>query len=262
MKRLIILLALLIGVGATALLTAQAAPTGAVISTAILSTDSLLITLTTLPTQIDTTEVIYFTPWSSTDTVVVGGVGDSTATTYRFGVAGPLKQMIVMLRTRNGSAQTAISNKDSVTTHPVQIDDIGGRKPFMFRKVATDNSWPYGGDASHNMDYTFDLNGKDASDYSMVYNQLPYNGVNIRATQAGDSCVATLYFYQVRRSYAYDDTLLYRSTVIADSVNVTVTGLKTGSVSLPVGSLFQMYLYTLTGNGKDSDYTIELTGSE
>jgi len=157
---------------------------------------------------------------------------------------------------RGATGLTDVSELDTVATYKTQLGDFG-RKGFLSRYLATDASWP-AYDSYRSLDYVFDLSGVAASDYSLIYYSKEYNGVDIIASQAGDSVKASLYFLPVHIVPTKTDTMFYRDTVIADSVASFDTGLTRASVSLPVGMFYQVYIYTLAGNGKDADIKIYL----
>ncbi|MBU2051532.1 MAG: hypothetical protein KKH61_21485, partial [Gammaproteobacteria bacterium] len=153
-----------------------------------------------------------------------------------------------------GAGDTDISTPDTLRLYYPQMGDRT-RANFLYRKLATANSWPQTG----TYDYIFDLDDIGAKDSSLVYYAKTYNGIDVYASQAADSCVATIYAMPVEWSRTWSDTLWYRGLTIADSVNITAAGLTRSTLSLPVGQLYMFRIESLSGNGQNADYTITLT---
>lgn len=231
---------------------AYAALSGGTITTAITSSSSLSITVSSLASRIDSLDICYFEGTSS-DTTFAAYL-DTTATDTTLTNLKVNTQYIVFLRGRGG-AGSKISDKDTVHTYPIALGDPT-RNGFLTRKLSDADSWPPTG----SFDRTITLNGKDASDSTLVYFAKAYNGIDIYATQAGDSCVATIYAIPVYWTGIFSDyTNFHEAYTIADSVQVTAEGLTRTSLSLPVGRFYLFRLYSLTGNGKNADYEITLT---
>lgn len=153
------------------------------------------------------------------------------------------------------TGKTNLSDQDTLLTKRVPGGDRA-YSAYMSRDVATDASWSLN-DSYLSVDNTFDLSGADASDYSLIYYASEYNGLDVYATQAGDSTVASIYFHPVWvNGISPNDSTFWRDSAVADSVNVTSQGLTRSTVSLPVGRFYQMRVYTLLGNGKDADFKL------
>ena len=263
MKRLF-LLALLIGVSVLHTTNAFAVPNAGEATTVVTTSSSNTLTMTTPPssttTALDSLYLAMFTPYSSTDTLFVALLDTAWTDSTITGLAGAT-QYIAFILARDGNGDTDISGKDSVTTYRTQFGDLQGPTKEMYRKVGTDASWPFGGSSVYSMDTTFDLDGANASDYSLLYYQQENNAVDIIATQAGDSTVATVYFYPVNVIPTWNDRTFYRSSTVIDSINITSSGLTRDSVSLAAGQAYQMLIYTLLGNGKDADFELFYTST-
>ena len=193
---------------------------------------------------------------ASTDTTFLAYI-DSATTDTALVALEPKTVYEFFTLARSSTGATNLSTADTVLTYKVQPAErpSAGR---LYRKVATDASWPLR-DSLFSMDYVFDLNGADAYDYSLIYYAKDYNGLDAYVTQASDSLVATVYFYPVYIITALSDTTFARASTIADSVNITASGFSRTSFEMPVGDWFQMYIYSLADNGKDSDYQLYLT---
>lgn len=234
-----------------------AAVDGGSITTTVNSSTQFTVVIDTLASELDSLYIAYFVGGAS-DTTFAALI-DSTCTDSTLTALAPGTEYIVFLLARDGAGNTAISDKDTVYTFTPMLGDVGGRDKYLNRTVRTQNSW-LRNDAYRIDDTVFDLDGVGSSDYSLLYFIKPYNGLDVIATQASDSTVATIYFYPVDAPTTPTQTdAWYRSATIVDSVNVTTAGLTRSSVSLPVGQLYQMYIETLSGNGKDADFILKFT---
>jgi hypothetical protein len=93
-----------------------------------------------------------------------------------------------------------------------------------------------------------------------VYYSKTYSGLDVVASQAADSCVATIYAIPVNWTGIYSDyTNWHRGTTIADSVNVTAAGLTRKTMSLPLGRYYMFIIETLYGNGKDANFVLSFS---
>lgn len=262
---LVALVILLLPVSALA-----AVDAGEISSALPLTSTAVVLTLDATATTFDSLYICYFA-WGSSDTTFAAYADSATTDTTLVNLTANSKYILFTVA-RDGDGKTNVSGKDTTWTLPVAIQDRS-RSAAMFRSLMTDASWPDSSTVSQTdsaaavnepviHDYIFDLNDVDASDYSCLFYAKTYNGVDVIATQAGDSCVASLYFYPVMSRYqtgGINDTTFVRSSTIADSVNVTSNGLTRDSVSLAVGMLYQVMVYSLTGNGKDADYEVWVT---
>jgi hypothetical protein len=233
-----------------------AAVNGGSITTTVNSSSQITVVVDTLASDLDSLYVAAFIA-GSTDTTFIALLDSAATDTTLTGLAAAT-QHILFLLARDTDSKTAISDKDTVYTYTPMVGDYD-RDGYLYRDILTDDSWLLNDDYRIE-DGVFDLSGIGASDYSLLYYSKPYNGLDVIATQAADSTVATIYFYPVDTPITPTATATwYRGSTVADSVNVTAAGLTRDSVSLPVGRLYQMYIETLTGNGKDADYILRFT---
>lgn len=231
---------------------AYAATSGGTIATTVTSSSSIKITVSTAASTVDSLMICYF-KGASTDTTFVAYL-DTTATDTTLVDLDPDTQYIVFLKAIGTTSK--ISDKDTVTTYPIALGDAS-RNGFLTRKVATARSWPM---TASTMDYTFDLNGIAALDSSLVYYAKTYNGLDVYATQAADSCVAGIYFIPINWSGTYTDyTSFQQAATVADSIAISSAGLFRETLQLPVGRYYMIRILTHTGNGKDADYTLTFT---
>jgi len=248
------LIVLAIGISLAVLIAqAWAAVSGGAITTTVTSSTKLRLQVTTLPHQGESLYVAWFRGTASDTTFAA--LMDSTQTDTTLTVDQNTRYIVFLLNRRT-TGQTAISDKDTVTSYPIALGDAS-RSGFLTRKLATAASWPL---TASTMDYTFDLNGIAALDSTLVYYAKTYNGLDVYATQAGDSCVAAVYAIPINWSGTFSDgTTWFEGSAPVDSVQVTSKGLTRKSLSLPVGRYYIFRIRTHTGNGKDADYTLTLT---
>lgn len=253
-------LALLLGVSLFAG-TTHAAVSAGEISIGTRTSSTVTVQIDTLSTLADSLYICYLSPLSSSDTTFIALLDTTCTDTTITGLSSKTLYNFFTVA-RDASGDTDVSENDTTHTYKTQIGDVTGRIPYMTRKVATDASWPFGGNTNVSFDTVFDLNDANASDYSLIYYALEgHNAVRAIATQAGDSTVASIYWYPVHVVETMTDTTFYRAATIADSVNITTAGVTVDTVTLPFGRYYQMLVYSLLGNGKDADIEIYFDSS-
>lgn len=182
---------------------------------------------------------------------------DSTTTDSTYTGLSP-KTGYVWFAVARLAGTTAISNSDTVATYKVPVQDTR-RDGFLRRRLFNDASWTIPSADTTLLPF-FTLNGVGASDYSCIFQAKEYNGADLILSQAGDSCAVGVYFYAVNCNTSWSDTTFTRESTITDSIpSETTVGLTRQSLSLKVGQFYQAYLYSHTGNGKNTFVTLDMS---
>jgi len=221
-------------------------------TTTVVSSTSFTVTVDSAVTQLDSLAIVGFIG-ASTDTTWFAYIDTAATDTTITGLV-PGESYYIYLYGR-GSGATDISTPDTIQLYYPQLGDRV-RTGFLTRKLATAGSWPQ----TNTLDFVFDLDDTGAKDSTLVYYAKTYNGIDVVASQAADSCVATIYAMPVNWSGIWSDRdTWYRGTTIADSVQVTAAGLTRETLSLPLGRYYMFRIESLYGNGQDADFTISLS---
>jgi hypothetical protein len=239
MKRIFILLL----ITATLLLPATVqAVTGAVITAATVTTDKVAVTITTLPTAVDTSYVCAFVG-TATDTTFVA-VLDSTATTYLMTGLTERTKYIVFQLTRDGTGKTAISNKVTLVTYKNQIQDATEPTGLNQIKLYDTASWLR--NDRYRIDATsWTMTGVGDTDRSMVFRGAPIMSLTLIGTSASDSISCTAYVKGVWiESESLADTTMWISAAL-DSVQLGSPGSPSSGVAMEQLSLPAFKLYVL-----------------
>lgn len=247
MKRILILLL----ITATLLLPATVqAVTGAVITAATVTTDRVAVTITTLPTAVDTSYVCAFVG-TATDTTFIA-VLDSTATAYLMTGLTERTKYIVFQLTRDGTGKTAISNKVTVATYKNQTQDTVQPRGFNQSELYNSESW-LRNDRYRTESKTWTLTGVGDTDRSMLFRGQPYISLALIGTADSDSISCTAYIKGVwAQSESLADTTMWVSTVL-DSLQLGSPGSPSEGVAikqleLPPFALYVMELVSYTDN--------------
>ena len=220
-------------------------------TTEITTSTSFTVTIDSTVSQLDSLDIIGFVG-DATDTTWFASIDTATTDTTITGLV-PGERYRIYIYGR-GSGLTDISSPDTLRLYYPQMGDRT-RTGLLNRKLQTAASWPQ----TNSNDYIFDLDDTGAKDSTLVYYGKTYNGMDVLASQAADSCVATIYAMPLQWSGIWSDTLWTRGLTVADSINITAAGLTRHTLSLPVGKYYFFRIETLYGNGQNADYTLTLT---
>jgi hypothetical protein len=218
------------------------AVTGAVIAASTVTPDKVAVTITTVPTAVDTSYVCAFVG-TATDTTFVA-VLDSTATAYLMtGLTDRTKYTVFQL-TRDGTGKTAVSNKVDVFTYKNQIQDVERQKGFNQVELYNSSSW-LGNDRYRYESKTWTLTGVGATGESMLFRGQPKVSLALIGTAASDSIACTAYIKGVWvQSESLADTTMWVSSAL-DSLQLGAQGSPTEGMAMKTLTLPPFALYVL-----------------